>query len=163
MAMDMFLKFKPDLPGESKDKDSNFAGTIDVLAWSWGLSQSGTTHVGGGGGAGKVNVQDLSFTKWMDKATPDLMLACCNGKHYDEATLSVRKAGEKPLVYLKITMTDLMITSVSTGGSGGEDRLTENVTLNFSKVKVNYIEQTDTGAGGAKPEMGWDIAGNAKL
>ena len=49
------------------------------------------------------------------------------------------------------------------GGSGGEDRLTENVTLNFAKVKLGYIEQTTTGAEGAKPEVGWDIAGNVKL
>jgi type VI secretion system secreted protein Hcp len=56
-----------------------------------------------------------------------------------------------------------MITSYSTGGSGGEDRLTENVTLNFAKVKLGYIEQTTTGAEGAKPEVGWDIAGNVKL
>jgi type VI secretion system secreted protein Hcp len=56
-----------------------------------------------------------------------------------------------------------MITAVSTGGSGGEDRLTENVTINFSQVKVNYVEQTPTGAAGAKPQMGWNIAENVKL
>ena len=46
-----------------------------------------------------------------------------------------------------------MITSYSTGGSGGEDRLTENVTLNFAKVKVEYTEQTATGGAGDKPKM----------
>jgi type VI secretion system secreted protein Hcp len=160
MAVDMFMKIG-DLKGESKGKDH--VGEIDVLAWSWGASNSGNAHMGGGQGAGKVNVQDLSFTKYIDKSSPDLMLFTCNGKHIPEAKLTVRKAGETPLEYLTITMSDLIVTSVSTGGSGSEDRLTENVTLNFAKVKVNYVEQTEKGAAGAKPQMGWDIAANVKM
>lgn len=159
MAMDMFIKIGA-LKGESRDKTHK--DEIDVLAWSWGMSNSGSAHVGGGAGAGKVNVQDLSFTKYIDKSSPDLMLACCNGKHYDKAVLVVRKAGETPLEYLTITMEDLLVTSVSTGGSGGEDKLTENCTLNFARVKVQYKEQTPTGGIGDKPEMGWDIAANVK-
>jgi len=160
MAMDQFIKIG-DLKGEAQDKAHK--EEIDVLAWSWGLSQSGTTHMGSGAGGGKVSVQDVSLTKYIDKSTPDLMLACCNGKHYPEAKLTVRKAGENPLEYLIITMKDVIITSVSTGGSGGEDMLTENVTLNFSSVKVDYTEQTVKGGAGAKPSMGWDIAENVKL
>ena len=161
MAMDMFIKIG-DLKGESRDKVHGAGGkeSIDVLAWSWGLSNSGSAQVGGGAGAGKCNVQDLSFTKYIDKSSPDLMLAACNGKHYPTATLTVRKAGEKPLEYLIITLSDLIVTSVSTGGSGGEDRLTENVTLNFAKVKVDYKEQTATGVVGATPSMTWDVAQN---
>jgi len=157
MAMDMFMKIG-DLKGESRDKTHK--DSIDVLAWSWGLSNSGSAHVGGGAGAGKVNVQDLSFTKWLDKSSPDLMLSCCNGKHYTTATLTVRKAGTTPLEYLIITLSEVMVTAVSTGGSGGEDRLTENITLNFAKVKVDYKEQTATGTVGDKPTMSWDIATN---
>ena len=159
MAMDMFIQIGA-LKGESVDKVH--AGKTDVLAWSWGLSNSGSAHVGGGAGAGKVNVQDLSITKYIDKSTPDLLLTCCNGKHHDSAVLIVRKAGEKPLEYLKITMTELMVTAVSTGGSGGEDRLTENVTLNFASVKVDYVEQKKDGSAGDKPSMNWNIAENSK-
>jgi len=159
MAMDIFIKIGA-LAGESVDK--KHAGDIDVLAWSWGMSNSGSAHVGGGAGAGKANVQDLSFTKYIDKCSPDLMLATCNGKHYDKAVLVVRKAGETPLEYLTITMTEVLVTSLSTGGSGGEDRLTENVTLNFASVKVDYVEQTKTGGAGAKPSMNWNIAENSK-
>lgn len=157
MAMDMFIKIG-DLKGEARDKTHK--EEIDVLAWSWGMSNSGSAHVGGGAGAGKANVQDVSFTKYIDKSSPDLMLACCNGKHYPTATLTVRKAGEKPLEYLIITLTEVMVTAVSTGGSGGEDRLTENVTLNFAKVKVDYKEQTPTGSVGATPSMSYNIAEN---
>jgi type VI secretion system secreted protein Hcp len=158
MAVDMFMKIGA-LKGESGD--SKHKEEIDVLAWSWGVSNSGSTQTGGGGGSGKVNVQDLSFTKWVDKSSPDLMLNCAKGTHFPEATLTVRKSGGKPLEYLIITMSEVLVTSLSTGGSGGEDRLTENVSLNFSKVKVDYTEQTKTGDAGAKPTMTWDILQNA--
>jgi len=159
MAMDIFIKIG-DLKGESTD--DKHKDEIQVLAWSWGMSQSGTTHMGPGGGSGKANFQDLSITHYIDKCSPNLMLACANGKHFSEALLTVRKAGEKPLEYLKITMTDLIITSVTTGGSGGEDRLTENVSLNFGKFKVEYTPQKKDGTGDAPVTVGWDIAGNVK-
>jgi type VI secretion system secreted protein Hcp len=160
MAMDMFMQIGA-LKGESVDKVHK--GKIDVLAWSWGVSNSGTAHIGGGAGAGKCNVQDISFTKYIDKSSPDLLLASCNGKHFPDAELIVRKAGEKPLEYIHVKMTDVLVSSVSTGGSGGEDRLTENVTLNFAKVKFIYKPQKGDGSGDADVTMGWDIAGNAKF
>lgn len=159
MAMDMFMAIGA-LKGESKD--SVHKEKMDVLAWSWGMSNSGSAHVGGGAGAGKVNVQDLSFTKYIDKTSTDLMLAACNGKHFPDALLIVRKAGEKPVEYLKIKMTDVLITSVSTGGSGGEDRLTENVALNFAKVTVDYTPQKQDGSSDKTLNMGWDIQANIK-
>lgn len=160
MSVDMFLKIG-DLKGESLDdkhKDS-----IDVLAWSWGASQSGTMHVGGGGGAGKANFQDVSVTKWVDKSSGDLMLNVANGKHFDKATLTVRKAGEKALEYIKLTMKEVLITSISTGGSGGEDRLTENISLNFAQYEFEYIPQKADGTGDAAMKYGWDIQANKKL
>jgi len=160
MAVDMFIKIG-DIEGESAD-DAH-GGEIDVLAWSWGMSQSGSMHVGGGGGSGKVNVQDLSLTKFVDKSSANLMLHCCNGKHIPECTLVVRKAGENPVEYVTIVLTDCLVSSVSTGGSGGEDRLTENVTLNFGTVKVSYQPQGKDGAAdGGAIEMGWNIEKNVK-
>lgn len=157
MAVDQFLKIG-DIEGESLD-DAH-ADEIDVLAWSWGMSQSGTTHMGGGGGAGKVAVQDLSITKYVDKASPNLMRACCNGKHYEEALLTVRKAGENPVEYIKLKLNEVIITSVSTGGSGGEDRLTENITLNFAKFETIYTAQGPDGAAGAENNLVFNIATN---
>lgn len=159
MAVDIFMLIKG-VKGESVDKVHK--GQIDVLAWSWGVSNSGTFHVGGGGGAGKANVQDLSFTKYVDTASADLQLACMNGKHFPEAKLIVRKAGEKPLEYILVTLTNVLVTSVSTGGSGGEDRLTENVTLNFGKVQFEYKVQDDKGTGKDGGQYTWDIAANSK-
>lgn len=161
MAVDMFIKID-DIKGEAQDKTHE--GEIDVLAWSWGMSQSGTGHTGGGSGSGKVSVQDLSFTKYIDKSSANLAEYCATGDQYKEAKLTVRKAGGKePLEYFIITMKDLIITSISTGGSGGEDRLTENVTLNFKKFKTEYQAQKPDGtADGGKVEFEWDVAANAK-
>ncbi len=159
MAVDMFMKIAT-VDGEARDKSHK--GEIDVLAWSWGLSNSGTTHMGGGGGAGKANIQDLSFTKYIDKSSAKLQLACAQGDHFDEALLTVRKAGTTPLEYLKITLNEVLVTSVSTGGSGGEDRLTENVTLNFAKVKVEYQEQDEKGGGKPAGDYTYNIAENTK-
>lgn len=157
MAVDMFL----DLEGvKGESLDGKYKDKIDILAWSWGASNAGSAHMAGGSGAGKVNVQDISITKYIDAASADLFKACCNGQHFAKAKLIVRKAGKDPLEYVTIEMEQVMITSVSTGGSGGEDRLTENVTLNFAKFKFKYAGQSDKGAASAKAEMGWDIAAN---
>ena len=160
MAVDMFLKLG-DIKGESSD--DKHKDEIDVLAWSWGMSQSGTTHTGSGGGAGKVSVQDLSLTKYIDKASPNLALGCCVGKHYPEGLLTVRKAGEKPLEYLKIHIKDVLVTSVSIGGSHGEDRLTENIALNFAEYKMEYAPQKADGSGDAAIVASFNMAKNVKI
>ena len=159
MAVDMFIKMG-DIKGESVD--AKHKDEIDVLAWSWGGSQSGTTHMGAGGGSGKVNVQDLSLTKWVDKASPILWKQMCTGTHIKESTLIVRKAGGKPVEYIKLVLIDAIISSISTGGSGGEDRLTENVTINFAKFKLDYVPQKEDGSAQPAVQMTWNIASNAE-
>jgi type VI secretion system secreted protein Hcp len=161
MAVDVTIKIEgPPLAGESKL--SKLEGQIDVLAWSWGVSQSGTMHTGGGGTGGKANVNDLSVSKFIDAASPNLFLFCCNGQHIDKVTLTCRKAGTDPLKYIEILMEQVIITSVSTGGSGGEDRFTENVTFNFAKFTLTYSQQATKGAGEKDIPITWDIAANAK-
>jgi type VI secretion system secreted protein Hcp len=160
MAIDMFLKIDG-VKGESVDKAH--AGEIDVLAWSFGESNSGPVGAGSGAGASKVQVQDLSLTKYVDRSSPALLLQCANGKHYRTAKLTVRKAGEQPLEFLVLELNDVRVTSVSVGGSGGEDRLTENVTLGFAKFKYSYTPQKADGSADTAVSMGWDIVRNAPL
>jgi type VI secretion system secreted protein Hcp len=160
MAVDATIKIEgPPLDGESVLK--GLEKQIDVLAWSWGVSQSGTMHIGTGGTGGKANVQDLSVTKYIDAASPNLFLFCCNGQHIDKVTLTCRKAGTTPLKYVEVLMEQVIITSVSTGGSGGEDRFTENVTFNFAKVTFTYSQQATKGAAEKDIPMTWLIAVNA--
>ena len=157
MAVDIFLKIEG-IEGESADAKHN--KEIDILAFNWGASQSGTMHSGTGGGSGKASVQDISFSKYVDKSTPNLIKYLCGGKHVKEAILTVRKAGDKPVEYLKFKLSKVLITNYATGGSGGEDRLTENFCLNFQKFEVVYTPQADDGTAGAEITVGYDVARN---
>jgi type VI secretion system secreted protein Hcp len=157
MAVDMFLELEG-IKGEAQD--GIHKEKIDVLGWSWSMSQSGTTHMGSGSGAGKVSVQDISVSKYIDKTSPTLASHACNGKHIPKGKLIVRKAGDKPLEYITIDLTDIIVTAVSPGGSGGQDRLIENVTLNFGKFKYVYTTQASNGSAGPQVEFGWNIAEN---
>jgi len=157
MAVDMFLKLDG-IKGEAQD--SKHSDEIDVLAWSWGVTQSGTTHAGGGGGSGKASFQDIQFTKYVDSASHNLLKCAATGKHIKDALLTIRKAGDKPLEYIKITMKDCLISSISTGGSGGEDRLTESISLNFGEFEFAYTPQKADGSGGSVLPFKFDIAAN---
>lgn len=159
MAVDMFLKLDP-IKGESQDKAHK--DEMDILAWSWGMSQSGTTHMGKGSGSGKANFQDLSITKYIDSASTDLMKFCTMGEHIKQGTLVVRKAGGGQMEYIVLDMADILISSISTGGSGGEDRLTENVSLNFGAYNIQYVPQTEAGAPDTATTWQWDIAQNTE-
>jgi type VI secretion system secreted protein Hcp len=157
MASDMFIKLD-DIKGESVD--DKHKGEIDVLSWAWGVSQTGSSHGGGGSGAGKAAVQDLSFTKAVDKSSPLLFQMCCAGKPITKALLVCRKAGGTPVEYVKVTMNQAIVSSVTTGGDKGSDLLTETVTLNFASMNYEYVPQKADGTGDASVAKGWDVAGN---
>lgn len=160
MAVDMFLNIDT-IKGETVDKIHMKTTDMDVLSWSWGVSNSGTAHIGGGAGAGKANFQDISVTKYVDSASHALLGACATGEHFPKAKLTVRKAGKTQLEYIIIDLEEVLITSVSTGGSGGEDRLTENISLNFAKIKFSYTPQKADGTLGDVLPFTYDIAANS--
>jgi type VI secretion system secreted protein Hcp len=159
-AVDMFIKIDT-IEGESTDK--THGKEIDVLSWSFGASQSGSMAMGGGAGAGKVVMQDFHFTKSVDKSSPKLFEALATGKHLKEAKLVLRSAGGSQVEYLVITLSDVLVSSYSTGGSSGEDRPIESISLNFAQIKMSYVEQDAKGSAGAAVEFGWDIKANKKV
>ena len=158
MAVDMFLNMGPTIKGETLDKAQKALGDIDILGWAWGLSSS---PVRTGGGAPKASFQDISFTKYLDKASTALMMALAKGTFIPVCTLLVRKVGDPQQKYLVITLTKALVTSISAGGSGGEDRFIENVTINFAQVKVEYFMQDDKGMTISGGVFAWDIVANA--
>ena len=157
MAADIFLKIG-DIKGESTD--DKHKDTIDVLAWSWGVNQSGSMHVGGGGGAGKASFHDVHFTHHVDKASPVLLKTCAVLEHIKEAQLTVRKAGKSPQEFLIIKMNDIIVTSVQPSGNGGDGGLVENVALQFAKVDVEYKPQKADGSLDAGIHFKYDIKAN---
>lgn len=162
MATDMFMKLK-DIKGESDD--DKHKGEIQVLSFHWGVRQTGTSGVGGGGGGGKCQVQDFSFVKKFDAASAVLFQKCCTGEHVGEALFTARKAGGTQLEYLKIKLTDVLISSVAPGASaqGSDDVPLEEVSLNFGKCEIDYQPQGNDGkAAGGPVHGGWDLQKNVK-
>ncbi len=156
--VDYFLKIDG-VDGESAD--DKHKGEIDVLSWSWGASQAGTMQYGGGGGAGKVQMQDFSFTMRMNKATPKLVLHCASGEHIKTAVMVARKAGKQQQEYLKLTFTDILVSSYQTGGTGDGDVVPiDSISLNFSKIEFEYKEQKADGTLGGPIKTHWDLKAN---
>lgn len=162
MAVDMFLKLDG-INGESRD--SKHKGEIEIESFSWGASNSGSAaHAGGaGGGAGKVSMQDFSFVTRVSKASPQLFLACASGQHIRSGLLTVRRAGERQEEFLKVTMSDVLVSSWKQEGTAGDDALTDQVSMNFAKVKIDYYEQSPSGGLGEVTSAGWDVKANVKL
>nr|WP_255692544.1 type VI secretion system tube protein Hcp [Luteimonas sp. XNQY3] len=152
-----FGKGKVTIGGSSdhaKHKDE-----VPVLAWSWGLSNSADLHNSSVSAGGKAHVQDISLTKYVDSSSHALLQAAATGARIEEAWLYVTNATGEQTDYVTIHLSNgVMVTSVSTGGSGGEDRLTENVTLHFGKFKYGFQPQKPDGAkDGAAKEFTYDI------
>ena len=157
MATDIFAKIGT-IQGESTDvKHKN---EIDVLAWSWGVTQSGSMSYGGGVGSGKASFNDLSFTHHIDKASPLLMKACATGTHIPDATITVRKAGKGQQEYLIIKITDVLITSVAMSMSEGLPSGAEDVALQFAKVDFEYKPQKADGSLDVGLHFKYDIKAN---
>src|ERR1700704_7060610 len=114
MASDIFAKIG-DIKGESAD--AKHKDEIEVLSFSWGLTNGATIGPGGGAGAGRATFQDLSIIHTIDKASPLLLKACATGQHLKEATITHRKAGKGQQEYLVVKMNDVIITSVTNGDS----------------------------------------------
>jgi type VI secretion system secreted protein Hcp len=142
MASDIFAKLG-DIKGESLD--SKHKDEIEVLSYSWGVTNAGSMSHGSGGGEGKATFHDLSFVHNVDKASPVLMQACATGTHLKEATITHRKAGKEQHEYLIVKMNDVIITGVSHGGSGDSGH-SENVSLSFAKVALEYKPQKPDGS-----------------
>src|SRR5689334_10040913 len=114
MAVDMFLKIDG-IDGESNAVKHK--GEIELLSFSWGISNT-VSHTGGGGGAGKVQVSDFSIVKQMGASSPLLMEKCCQGEHIPSVTITLVNKETKEEFY-KIKLTDVLISSYQTGGAGG--------------------------------------------
>lgn len=138
-------------------------GAIEIESWSWGESNP-IRSGGGGGGAGKVSMQDFHFVKKVDVSSPKLFLATAMGEHIKSAELTCRKAGEQPQEYLKWTLSDILVTSYQTNGSGHGDAVpTDSFSLNFTKIEFDYTPQNSDGTTGSPVHGGWDLKKNQKI
>lgn len=137
----MFLRVRG-VTGEADDADHK--GEVEVNSWSWGMQAPAAPIAGAAGG--KTTIRELLVVKRVDQSSPTLMRFLRNNKLVSDARLTVRKAGKTPLEYFKIDLENVRVTSIRAESEGEE--LVERVSLGFSRVRVSYIPQDDTGGKG---------------
>ncbi|CAM4040972.1 type VI secretion system tube protein Hcp [Bordetella tumbae] len=160
MSVDMFMKIDG-ANGESKD--ANHKNWTDIVSFSWGATQPGNMASGGGLGAGKASFNDLHVVARIDKAAPAVMKHCASGKHLSKIELSVCKAGGQQIEYTKITLEDVLVSSVQLSGELNQESVTVNFAFQAAKVKQQYWEQTEQGGKGAESVVAWDIKKNQEV
>jgi len=152
MSIDTHIKFEG-VEGESQHADHK--GEIQILSWSWNVTNHSNT-AGGGSGVGGANAGELSLSKQYDKASPVLAKKCAQGVHFPTAVLTARKAGEGQKDFLKITLKEVFITSVNPGGGGGGEVL-ENVSMSYGSIEFAYKAQDAKGGMGGEVKFAWDV------
>jgi type VI secretion system secreted protein Hcp len=157
MASDIFAKLG-DIKGESLD--DKHKGEIEVLSYSWGATNPGSLHSGGGGGAGKATFRDLSIVHKIDKSSPNLLKACATGQHLKEATITFRKAGKGQQEFLIIKMNDVIVTGVVQGAADSDTAGSEAVNLEFAKVDWEYKPIKADGSLDAGIHFKYDLKAN---
>lgn len=141
---DMFLRLG-DIRGESQD--SKHKDEIMVLSWSWGAKTGSAPNTAGGGrAAGRATFQDLTITKYVDRASPLLMRSVATGQPIKDSLLTLRVAGTKQVEFLRIKSADCIVTSVSPGSQGKDAWPTESVTLNCARHEYEYVPKRADGS-----------------
>jgi len=158
-GVDFFLKIDG-IQGESRD--AKHKGEIDLESFSWGETASPGAQAGGGGGAGKVHMEDLHVVMKLNKASPLLFLACATGQHLKQAILTARKAGKAQLEFLVFKFTDLLVSSYHTSGSNEVEPI-DQVAFNFARIEVEYRPQKADGSLDTPVKAGWDVKSNKKV
>lgn len=146
---EMFLKLD-DIDGESLD--SVHGGEIEIINWQWENTNVVKWDINQGGQSTRVNVGELTVTKFCDKASVTLQQNCVTGKHIKNGTITCRKNdGDQKVEYLVVKLTDIMISKVHWDGDGSDQQLKEQIGLSFAQFRIDYKLQNDTGSpSGAK-------------
>lgn len=140
MATNIFLKIEtPEVKGESTD--SGHKDQIEILGWSHSFHQptSPVRSTAGGGTVERANHADLTFTKYVDMSTTDLMKHCWSGQHFGKATIQAFRSGgvDQQVEYLTIEMEDVIISNISISAGAG-DIPVENISLAYGKITYKY-------------------------
>jgi type VI secretion system secreted protein Hcp len=155
VAVRSFLKV-PDIPGPSEI--ANHKGEIEVLAFSWGVSQSGFKS-GDPGGSGMADFEDLLLVARTSEASPHLWQACASGKRFPTTVLTCRRGGREPVDFLKVTLTDVSVSSYELDASDGEPPL-DQFTLVYTKIETEFTPVDKSGKPKPSVKAGWDVRRN---
>lgn len=148
MAIDIYgwAKKGDPIKGETQDELVKKDHGFDMIDFSFGVEN--VVNVGstsGGLGSGRVTLDRFEFSKAMDTATTEFVLAACTGRHIDEFHFSIRKGGgdvqRSGGEFVHVTMKNVVVESVKWSGSEGDEVLNDSITLAFAGIKIVYNKQ----------------------
>jgi type VI secretion system secreted protein Hcp len=153
---DIYIKFEG-LDGEVLDENHRDWCELISLdqAHSMSISSSGLLRQ-------KVSpiFEDIRIVKTIDKVSPKLAEAVCNGTVYPavEIHVTAQSFGTSRVTYLAYELKNVLVTSYAVGvTSQSDDAPREEVTLNFEQIKVTYTEFDSTGKTKGNIEYSWVI------
>lgn len=153
-SVDLFLKLDG-IAGESID--AKHKDEIQLLSFSWGASNPVTVATGGGAHGGRARATEFAFVARTSKASPLLFLNCATGKHIRSGLLTVRKAGELSVEYIKITLTDILVSSYKEASDDAGGPPADWASLNFGRLQFAYYPTNVDGALGQPVTTSWDF------
>ena len=156
MSQINFLKIDQ-IEGESKDRQHS--REIDVLSWNWAFAVSGPTSGTGRGTRGPL-VSGITFSHYIDNASPKLMKACLAQSHILRAKLSVRPEAPSTFDNFTLALDDVTVKSVNQLALEGCNRTIETVVIEFKKVTEEYTPTRQDGTPGQKVSTTYDISTN---
>ncbi len=153
----ILLKFGTEIKGDSVVEDH--VGWITVDSFQMGVGR-GISSSGGGKDRDVSNpsFSEVTITKSTDAASTSLFAQAAYGKALGLATLHfIQIGGDKLQVFLKYELTDAIISGYSV--SSGGDRPSESLSLNFTKIAVQYDAFSGDTVTAGKP-AGFDLMAN---
>jgi type VI secretion system secreted protein Hcp len=154
MAVNAYL-YVDTVDGPSTSK----TGFIDVLSFSWGVTQTAVYGAGASGKeakAGRADFTNLSIMKVLDKTSPLLADHCATGNILAKVYLVYDKpVGDKQADYFRVYCKDALITSVQLSGSN--ENPTESVSFAFQGVEIGYKAENDDGTLAGAVCKGYDL------
>jgi type VI secretion system secreted protein Hcp len=158
MAFDTYILFPG---GEIKGESTGLKDALEIFSFSFGASNPVTIGTASAGAAaGKVSISSFNVMKKTDSSSAAMFLACCQGQHYTEMDVHIRKAtgtgGQQDFITYKFGT--VFIESIQWSGSaGGDDTPTESVSFAFGKVGITYMKQDAKGVLSAAGDVAWDL------
>ncbi len=163
MSYNVFIKIDG-IEGESSD--AKHFGWIEVTSYGVAYSQniSSAPISAGGPSAERADFSEFTFSKFIDKASPLLALACASGTHIDSVIVELCRAGGKKLKYMGYKLANCIISSVKTESKGKRFFPKEHININFGEIEWSYTLQKRHGGWAAGHiTSGWNLQKNARV
>jgi len=159
------------LNGSAANAEVTGKNAISILSVSHSVNMpvSGAAASGQARLSGRAVFGDIVFSKYVDEVTPYFNQFCAGGNIVPTAVLTWFSTGQNdaaaaPVNLLEITLTNVIFSSVSYGGSGGGDLPVETIAMNYTNIQWKQTEMSNAAPGkaGAAVTTTWDLFKNTK-